>query len=142
MIILQAFKFHGTSRVVIDFCAMLRICILERGRYHREEIVVRNRKDGLLIRTGLSVIAVAWDNNDMKFTMNLVGQDYVPFCPASSVEVKDKTLRPSPKTEWMGLKDFSVKMITDGEPRDDGRNGFMGWRLLLPRSVPKRLRFF
>ena len=35
----------------------------------------------------------------------------------------------------MGLmKDLSVKMITDGQPRDDDSNVFMGWRQLPHRS--------
>ena len=111
----QALKSHGTSRVVVDFYAMLGICISERGRYDREEIIVLNRKDDSLI----SMVAVAWDNNDMKPTMNLVSQDYVSFCAASSVGIKDKTARLSPESEWMDLKDLSVKMVTDGLPRDD-----------------------
>ena len=135
MMISQTLKSHGTSRVVIDFCAMLGICISERGRYDREEIVVRNRKDHSLVPPGLSVVAVAWDNNDMKPTMNLVGQDYVPFCAASSVGIRGKTLRLCPETEWMGLKDLSVKMVTDGQPRDDDNNVFMGWRQLLHQSA-------
>ena len=73
MMISQDLKSHGTSSVVIDFCAMLGICISERGRYDHEEIIVRNRKDDSLIPPELSVVAVAWDNNDMKPAMNLVG---------------------------------------------------------------------
>ena len=126
MMISQALKSHGTSRVVINFCAMLGICISERERYDREEILVRNRKDDSLIPPDLSVVAVAWDNNDMKPTINLVGQDYVSFCAASSIGIRDKTLRLSPETEWMDLKDLSVEMITNGQPRDDDSNFFMG----------------
>ena len=40
MMISQAVKSHGTSRVVIDFSAMLGICISERERYDREDISV------------------------------------------------------------------------------------------------------
>ena len=98
MMIWQTFKYHDTSRVVIDFCAMLGICISKRGRYDREEIVSQNRKDGSLVPPDLSVVAVAWDDNDMKPTMNLVGQDYVPFCAANSVGIKDKKLRLNPET--------------------------------------------
>ena len=135
MMISQALKSHGTSRVVIDFCAMLGICISERERYDREEILVRNRKDDSLIPPDLSVVAVAWDSNHMKLTMNLVGQDYVSFCAASSVGIRDKTLRLSPETEWMNLKDLSVEMITNGQPRDGDSNFFMGWRQLLHQSA-------
>ena len=52
---------------------MLGICITDRGRYDRQEVIVRKRKDDSLIPTDLSVVAVAWDNSDMKPTMNLVG---------------------------------------------------------------------
>ncbi|CAN0031584.1 unnamed protein product, partial [Ascophyllum nodosum] len=131
----QALKSQGTSRVVIDFCAMLGICISERGRYDREEIIVRNRKDDSLIPPELSVVAIAWDNNDMKPTMNLVGQDYVSFCAVSSVGIRDQTLRLSPESEWMDLKDLSVKMVTDGLPRDDDSSVFLGWRELLHQSA-------
>ena len=75
MMISQHLKSHGMSRVVIDFCDMLGICISERRRYDREKIIVRNRKDDWLIPSDLSVVAVAWDDNDMKPTMNLVDQD-------------------------------------------------------------------
>ena len=81
----------------------------------------------------ISVVTVAWGNNDMKPTMNLVGQDYVSFCATSSVGIKDKTARLSPESEWMDLKDLSVKMITDGLPRDDN-SVFMGSRQLLHQS--------
>ena len=56
MMISQALKSHGTSRVVIDFCAMLGMCITERGRYDREEVIVRCRKDDSLIPPDLSVV--------------------------------------------------------------------------------------
>ena len=49
MTISQALKFHGSSRVVVDFCAMLGIYISERGRFDREETIVLNRKDDSLI---------------------------------------------------------------------------------------------
>ena len=35
----------------------------------------------------------------------------------------------------MGLKDLSVKMITDGQPRDDSSNSFMDWPQFLHRSA-------
>ena len=95
---------------------------------------MRNRKDDSLVPPDIYVVAFAWNNNDMKPTMNLVGQDYVPFCAANSVGINDKTLRLNPVTELMGLKDLSVKMIMDGQSRDDDSNVFMDWRQLLHRS--------
>ena len=96
---------------------------------------MRNRKDDSLISLGLSVVAVAWNNNDMKPTMNLVGQDYVSSCAASSVGIRGKTLRLNPESEWMGMKDLSVKIVTDGLPRDDDSSVFLGWHQLLRQSA-------
>ena len=75
------------------------LCVAERGRYDRKEIVVCNRQDNELIPKDISVVAVAWDNNDMKLTMNLVGQDYVSFCAAYSVGSRNETLRLRPESE-------------------------------------------
>ena len=67
--------------------------------------------------------------------MNLEGQDYVSFCAASNVGIRDKTLRLSPESEWMDLKDLSVKMVTDGLPRDEDDSVFLGWCQLLHQSA-------
>ena len=114
---------------------MLGICISGSRRYDREDIIVRNRKDDSLIPPDLSVVPIAWGNNDMKPTMNLVGQDYVSFCAGSSVGIRDKTVRLSSESEWMDLKVLRVKMVTDGLPRDDDNSVFMGWRQLLHQSA-------
>ena len=44
-------------------------------------------------------------------------------------------VRLSPESEWMDLKDLSVKMVTDSLPRDDDNSVFMDWRQLLHQSA-------
>ena len=57
---------------------------------------MRNRQDNELIPKDVSVAAVAWDNIDMKPTMNLVGQDYV-YAPhaASAAETRRRGYAPN-----------------------------------------------
>ena len=119
LVMSQALKSHGTSRAVIDFLAMLGLCISERGRYDREEVVVRNFHDTTIVPPELSIVAAMWDNNDMKPTMNLLGQDYVSFIAASCVGVSDKSLRLSPESEWTRLEDLDAETVIRGLPRDD-----------------------
>ena len=113
MMISQTLKSHVASRAVIDFCAMLGICISVRGLYDREEIIVRNRKDDSLVPPDLSVVAIAWDSDVMKPTKNFVGRDYVPFCVASSVGDQEQDT----ETE------FQDKMDGLEGPQDEGDYG-------------------
>ena len=99
MVLWQATKSLGTSRSVNDFCALFGLCITERGRYGRKEIMVCNRQNNELIPKDVSMAAMAWDNNDMKLTTNLVGQDYVSFWAAWSVGTRNETLRLRPESE-------------------------------------------
>ena len=121
----QAMKSLGISTSVINFCVMLGLCIAERGRYDREEIVVRNHKDNELIPKDVSGVAVAWDSDDMKPTMNLVGQDKISFCAPGSVGSRNETLRLCPESERLGLQNLSVDMVVGGQPRDDDSWVFM-----------------
>ena len=117
-------KSLGISRSVIDFCAILGLCIAERGRYDREEFVLRNRKDNDLIPRDVSVVAEAWDNNDMKPMINLVGQENVSFCAACSVGSRNETLSLCPESKWLGLQGLSVDMVVEGQPGNDGSGVF------------------
>ena len=101
MVLSQTMKSLGIFRSVIGFCAMLSLCIAERGRYDREEIVLRNRKHNELISRDVSVVVEALDNNDIKPTINPVGQDNVFFCAACSVGSKTETLSLCPESEWL-----------------------------------------
>ena len=131
----QALKSHGTSRVVIDFLAMLGLCISERGRYDREEVVVRNLKDATIVPPNFSIVAAMWDNNDMKPTMNLLGQDYVSFIAASCVGVSDRSLRLSLESQWKRLEDLDVETVLCGLPRDHDSIVFNVWRKLLNNAA-------
>ena len=135
LVLSQALKSHGTSRAVTDFLAMLGLCTSERGRYDREEIVVGNRSDDKIVPKELSIVAAMWDNNDMKPTMNLLGQDYVSFVAASCVGVFDKSLHLSPESDWKRLEDLEVDTIIHGLPRDHDRVVFNVWRKLLNQSA-------
>ena len=110
---------------------MLTLCIAERGRYDREEIVLRNRKHNELISRDVSVVVEALDNNDIKPTINPVGQDNVFFCAACSVGSRNETLSLCPESEWLGLQGLSVDMVVGAQPRDDGSGVLTPWRQLL-----------
>ena len=49
----------GTSRTVVGVCAVLGPYISKRGRYDREEFMMRNRKYSELIPRDVSVVVVA-----------------------------------------------------------------------------------
>ena len=88
MMISQAWKSHGTSRVE-STSVLCWGYASRRGSGITEEIIVRSRKDNSIIPPHRSVVPIAWNNNDTKPTMNLVGQDYVSFCAGSSVGIRD-----------------------------------------------------
>lgn len=67
----QALKSHGFSRQVIKFWAMLCLYTTDRG-FFRNDMFENNYHDyEERIPLDLSVVAVAWDENDMYVVMNL-----------------------------------------------------------------------
>lgn len=55
---------------------MLGLFITDNGRFKLEELVVHDRTDEAIIQLELSLVAVAWDNNDMHAPLNLKGAQY------------------------------------------------------------------
>lgn len=74
--------------MVIDSLANLRVCMPDSERYNRDMVHVRSREDYRLLPPGLFPIAIAWDNNDVKLTMDAtLGAPYVAFMGATAVGI-------------------------------------------------------
>lgn len=135
MMLAQALKSHGSSRQVIDFCAMLGLCTTDSGLFLREDMFVQNYLDEERIPLDLSVVAVAWDNNDMHAVMNLDGAQHIAFCAATSVGIADPKLRLSSEDDWDPVTEVDDTMILQGRVRDDDNNVFAAWEEVLMRSA-------
>ena len=89
-------------------------------RYNREILHVRSREDEGLLPTGIFPIAVAWDNNDVKPTMDVTpGAPYVPFIGATAVGILPEQ---APLPTFARREDFRKTVTEDevmnGQPRD------------------------
>ena len=129
----QVFKSQGTTQMVIDFLANLGVCMTDSERYNREILHVRSREDEGLLPTGIFPIAVAWDNNDVKPTMDVTpGAPYVPFIGATAVGIlPDQAPLPTLASREDFREKVTVDEVVNGQPRDEDASTFEGFKKTL-----------
>ena len=126
----QVLKSQGTTQMVIDFLANLGICMTDSERYNREILHVGSREDDRLLPPGLFPIAVAWDNNDVKPTMDVTpGAPYVPFIGATAVGIlPDQALLPRLASREDFRDTVTDDEVVNGKARDEDASTFESFK--------------
>lgn len=120
----QFLKSHGATRKVNNFLASLGLCLSDSQCSKREEVVVKALRDHDTIPKFLRIVAVAFNNCDMKAAMSLIGPQYLPLIACTAVALEpvegaQRVLRLSPYSEWTKVKDLTMEEVGDGFPRDN-----------------------